>query len=50
MVRSEMSHLSPSLVRKLCYENASRVYRHAPPPAEMIAASEIGLGERASAN
>lgn len=42
MVRSELAHLDAAVVRKVCYENAARIYRHPLPPAEMIAASEIG--------
>jgi predicted TIM-barrel fold metal-dependent hydrolase len=50
MVRSEMSHLPADRVRKVCYENAARIYRHPLPPAEMIARSEIGLPDTALAS
>ena len=43
MVRGELSGLDPDVVRKLCYGNAARVYRHPEPPAHMIAQSEVGL-------
>jgi len=43
MIRGELSNLEPAQVRKVCFENAARVYRHPLPPAEMIAASEVGL-------
>ena len=43
MIRSELSGVSPSVIRKVCYENAARVYRHPMPSDEMIAASEVGL-------
>jgi len=42
MIRSELQDLDPALVAKVCYENACRIYRHPLPPAEMIAASEVG--------
>jgi predicted TIM-barrel fold metal-dependent hydrolase len=42
MIRGELSHLEAATVRKVCFENAARVYRHPLPPAEMIANSEVG--------
>lgn len=42
MIRGEMQHLAPATVRKVCFENAARVYNHPLPPAEMIARSEVG--------
>lgn len=42
MIRSELSGLAPSAIRKVCYENAARIYRHPLPPPELIAASEVG--------
>jgi predicted TIM-barrel fold metal-dependent hydrolase len=42
MIRSELTGLAPSTIRKVCYENAARIYRHPSPPAEMIANSEVG--------
>jgi len=42
MVRSEVQGVDPAVVRKVCHEHAARIYRHPLPPAEMIAASEIG--------
>ncbi|MCU1376096.1 MAG: putative TIM-barrel fold metal-dependent hydrolase [Actinomycetia bacterium] len=42
MIREELAGLEPAVIRQVCYENASRTYRHPLPPAEMIAASEIG--------
>ncbi|WP_231974836.1 amidohydrolase family protein [Mycobacterium sp. E1747] len=41
MVRGEMADLPAETVRKLCYENAARVYNHPLPPVELIARSEI---------
>lgn len=41
-VRMELSELSPQRVRKVCYENAARIYRSPLPPAEWIARSEVG--------
>ncbi len=34
MIRSELSHLKPATVRKVCYENAARIYRSELPPSE----------------
>jgi predicted TIM-barrel fold metal-dependent hydrolase len=42
MIRSELEGLPPALVKKVCYENACRVYRHPLPPEAMIAASNVG--------
>jgi predicted TIM-barrel fold metal-dependent hydrolase len=42
MIRSELSHLPTDVIRKVCYENAARIYRHPLPPPGMIAASEVG--------
>ena len=42
MIRGELAHLNPAQVRKLCFENAARVYRHSAPPKDLIDASEIG--------
>jgi predicted TIM-barrel fold metal-dependent hydrolase len=43
MVRLQCAGMAPALIRKVCYENAARIYRHPLPPKELIAASEIGL-------
>jgi hypothetical protein len=43
MIRSELAGMAPDLVRKVCFENACRVYRHPLPPESMIAASSIGI-------
>lgn len=37
MIRGELSGLPEGVIRKLCYENAARVYRVAIPPREWIA-------------
>jgi predicted TIM-barrel fold metal-dependent hydrolase len=42
MIRGELQHLSAGVIRKVCYENAARIYHHPPPPAQMIASSEVG--------
>jgi predicted TIM-barrel fold metal-dependent hydrolase len=42
MIRSELEHLPKDAIRKVCYENAARIYRHPLPPADMIACSEVG--------
>jgi predicted TIM-barrel fold metal-dependent hydrolase len=45
MIRSELVGASPELIRKVCYENAARLYAHPLPPEEMIQRSEIGNPE-----
>jgi predicted TIM-barrel fold metal-dependent hydrolase len=45
MIRSELADAAPELIRKVCYENAARLYVHPLPPEEMIQRSEIGLSE-----
>jgi predicted TIM-barrel fold metal-dependent hydrolase len=42
MVRSQLRTLSPNLIRQICYGNAARLYRFAPPPTELVASSEVG--------
>jgi hypothetical protein len=46
MIRQECAHLPAATVRKVCFENASRIYRHPLPPDEMVARSEVGQPER----
>jgi predicted TIM-barrel fold metal-dependent hydrolase len=41
MIRRECSHLPAATIRKVCFENAARIYRHTLPPADMSARSEI---------
>lgn len=43
MLRTELLHLDAATIRKVCFENAARVYRHPLPPREWIADSEVGL-------
>jgi predicted TIM-barrel fold metal-dependent hydrolase len=38
MIRSELSHLPAATVAKVCFGNACRLYRHAPPPARWVQA------------
>jgi predicted TIM-barrel fold metal-dependent hydrolase len=42
MIRSELQHLPGDTVRKVCYGNASRLYRHPEPPLSLIASSLVG--------
>ncbi len=42
MIRGQLVDLPAAQVRKVCFENAARVYRATPPPAELIARSEVG--------
>lgn len=41
-IRYQLQDLAPSTIRKVCYENAARIYRHPLPPDELIAASQVG--------
>jgi predicted TIM-barrel fold metal-dependent hydrolase len=42
MIESELQNLSPVVVRKLCFENAAKLYRHPLPPEEMLTHSKVG--------
>jgi predicted TIM-barrel fold metal-dependent hydrolase len=42
ILRHELTHLENETIRKVCFENACRVYRHPGPPAAMIEASAVG--------
>jgi predicted TIM-barrel fold metal-dependent hydrolase len=42
LVRSELEHLSPDVVRKIAFETAADLYRHPRPPEAMIRASVVG--------
>jgi predicted TIM-barrel fold metal-dependent hydrolase len=42
MIRSELVDLPADVIRKVCYENAARIYQHPLPPAHLLAASEVG--------
>jgi predicted TIM-barrel fold metal-dependent hydrolase len=42
VIRSEMAHLEPALVRKVCYENAAELYRHPGPPESWLRRSAAG--------
>jgi hypothetical protein len=44
LIRSELTALSNDTIRKICYGNAAKLYRHPEPPRELIASSAIGLG------
>jgi predicted TIM-barrel fold metal-dependent hydrolase len=46
MIRGELADLPAPAVRKVCFENAARVYRMPPPPAEVIGRSEAGFEPR----
>jgi len=41
MIRDQLSGMDPNTIRKLCFENAARIYRHPAPPTEMIATAEV---------
>lgn len=43
MIRSEMAHLPPQQVHKVCYQNAVRIYNHVPPPDDWLARAEVSL-------
>jgi len=42
MVRGQLEHLPPAVIRKVCFENAARVYRMPLPPPDLVATSEAG--------
>jgi predicted TIM-barrel fold metal-dependent hydrolase len=42
MIRNELEHLPDDVIRKVCFGNAARIYHHPAPPADMVAASEVG--------
>src|SRR5205814_2015296 len=44
MIRGELQGLPAPTIRKVCYENAARIYQHPLPPDDLIARSEVGLG------
>jgi predicted TIM-barrel fold metal-dependent hydrolase len=41
MVRSELEGLDAAIVRKVCFENAARLYRHPLPPSELIGRASL---------
>jgi predicted TIM-barrel fold metal-dependent hydrolase len=49
MLRSEMSGLEAATIRKLCYENAARIYHHPEPPEQMLARAEVNREASGSA-
>ena len=46
MIRGELEGLSDEVIRKVCYENAGRIYRTPMPPDDLIARSEVGLPQQ----
>jgi predicted TIM-barrel fold metal-dependent hydrolase len=46
LLKRDLTHLAPATVRKVCFENAARVYRHPEPPADLYANSEHGQAQR----
>ena len=49
MIRRELEHLAPAQVQKLCYGNASALYRVPEPPAEWVERSVVGIAARDAA-
>jgi predicted TIM-barrel fold metal-dependent hydrolase len=47
MIRSELEHLPAETIRKVCYGNAARLYRHPEPPDRLVEASVVGALSRA---
>ena len=41
MIRSELAGLPSEVVRKVCFENAARVYSHSQPPDQLIQDAEV---------
>jgi predicted TIM-barrel fold metal-dependent hydrolase len=48
VLRAQLSSLGDTQVRKVCYSNACRLYRHAAPPSTMLEPSELGAGRTPS--
>ncbi len=42
LIRGELEHLPPATIRKVCFENAAKLYQHPEPPAAIVAASTMG--------
>jgi predicted TIM-barrel fold metal-dependent hydrolase len=42
LLRRDLGHLPTDQIRQICYGTAATVYRTPPPPAEVLAASELG--------
>jgi predicted TIM-barrel fold metal-dependent hydrolase len=47
MVRRQLSGLPAATVRKVCFENAARIYRAELPPHSLIARSQVGASDDA---
>jgi predicted TIM-barrel fold metal-dependent hydrolase len=47
-VRQQLQNLSPEQIRKVCFENAARIYRHPAPPQSMIDRSEVAAMGRSA--
>jgi predicted TIM-barrel fold metal-dependent hydrolase len=45
MVRGQLQSLAPAVTRKVCYENAARIYRTPEPPSDWVVRSEISRQE-----
>jgi predicted TIM-barrel fold metal-dependent hydrolase len=43
LLRTTLAGLDAAQVRQVCYENAAALYRQGPPPATMLAGSEVAL-------
>ena len=42
LFRAETEHLSDEFIKMVCYGNAASLYRHEPPPDEMLRRSVVG--------
>ena len=42
LAQEGLAHLDPKVIMKLCFGNASRLYRHEPPAPDLIARSVVG--------
>jgi predicted TIM-barrel fold metal-dependent hydrolase len=42
LFRRDMGHLNTGTIKKICYENASALYRHPMPPEDLIRSSTVG--------
>jgi predicted TIM-barrel fold metal-dependent hydrolase len=46
MLRAELAHLPTPIIRKACFENASKLYCHPGPPQSLLDRSVVGAGEK----
>jgi len=45
MIRNQIDGMDGSTIRKICFDNASQLYRHPPPPRDWLDRSIVGAGD-----